>query len=59
MLDAETLRTYAKIFRKPRRVDRDGALLPTTEICIAAAEALEFQAEAIENRAKGKYEDMV
>lgn len=60
--DPEVLRTYASIFRRPRRVDRDGALLPPTEIMLAAAEALEFRANFIEwalppSSEEGKYED--
>jgi hypothetical protein len=49
MTRAATLRTYAEIFRKPRRDPATGALRPPTEICLAAAEALEFQADEQEN----------
>ena len=45
----ETLRTYAAIFEKPRR-GTDGILRGPTEIEIAAAKALRFQADMLETQ---------
>lgn len=43
-----TLRTYAVIFRSKRRCPTTGALMPISEISLAAAEALEFMADDLE-----------
>ena len=49
---AETLKTYASIMEKPRRYQHNGPLYPAPEICIAAAQALRFQAEFIDTKCK-------
>jgi hypothetical protein len=45
----ETLRLYADIFLKPRRDNPRSPLLPVPDVDLAAAEALRFMADKLEN----------